>query len=79
MNVILSETDGWTEDLVKTPSETSREYLLRKIKGIEILEEINEEYTYEKYEEYIDENDDDSTINQINEFICDIELLCKNN
>lgn len=79
LNIMLSETDGWTEGKIEIPSETSRQYLLKKIKCIEIMEEMNEASMNELNEEYTDENADDHTTNQINKFIGDIELLCKNN
>ena len=33
LNVMLSETDGWTDSFTETPSERSRQLLLGLIKG----------------------------------------------
>jgi len=80
LNVMLSETDGWTEDKVETPSETSRQYLLNQIKGVEVTENSNEEAD-EQYNNL--ENDDsdtnDVTTSHITEFINDIVNVCKDN
>jgi len=45
LNVMLSETDGWTENFIATPSENSRIYLLGIIKGNILNKNINN-YNY---------------------------------
>lgn len=38
MTIMLSETDGWTNDNAPTPSEIAREYILNLIKGINTID-----------------------------------------
>jgi len=79
---MLSETDGRTEDKVETPSETSRQYLLNQIKGVEVTENSNEEAD-EQYNnlENNDSDTNDVTTSHINitNFINDIVSVCKEN
>jgi len=64
--------------VVETPSETSRRYLLNKLKGIEVLENENEEVSDEQYNYF--ENDDndmnDVTTSRMNEFVNDLQNEC---
>jgi len=81
LNVMLSETDGWTEDKVETLLKTSRRFLLNKIKGIEATENANEEASGWQCNYF--ENDDDENTNytpnsHINIFVNEIENVCKN-
>jgi len=79
---MLCETDGWTENQEETPSETSRRYLLNKIKGVEeVIENKNEEPSDEQYN-YLEDDDNDTndvTTSHISKFLSDIENLCKEN
>lgn len=81
MTVILSETDGWVNDNDKreNPSEYSRIYLLKLMKGMIIEDsEINDdlEYCNTKVQdtEYEEAEDDNESISQL---LKDIENNCK--
>lgn len=81
LNIMLSETDGWTEDNVETPSESSRQFLLKKVKEIEVIEQKNEDEIDEtnNLTDNIDNDEDDVTTSHISEFIDDIDSLCRKN
>jgi len=79
LTIILSETDGWCEgsETIQTPSESSRQFILEKIRGISpqstFINDVELDDTDNNLN-YSDEKDEDNnfcsqTVTKINEYL----------